>query len=201
LVERKGEGLARKREFDPDEVVEKAMHLFWEKGYSETSVRDLVDATGVAHAGLYAAFDDKEGLYAAALTKYQKLVSETLYAKLLCADAGLAAIREFFGFIKMASKAAPFSNGCMMANTSVEFGDGNDRLNKLVHASLKKLTSAFKNALANAQAAGDLSADRNVDDLAAGLAASFQGLSILARARAPQKIITGAVHAALAQLD
>jgi len=193
--------LARKREFDPDEVVDKAMRLFWEKGYSETSVRDLVDATGVAHAGLYAAFDDKEGLYAAALAKYQKLVSETLYAKLLGTDAGLDAIREFFEFIQTASKTAPFNNGCMMANTSVEFGDSNDHLRKLVHANLRKLTGAFRNALANAQAAGDLSIECDLDHLSAGLAASFQGLSILARARAPQKIITGAVHAALSQLD
>jgi AcrR family transcriptional regulator len=193
--------LARKREFDPDEVVDKAMRLFWEKGYSETSVRDLVDATGVAHAGLYAAFDDKEGLYAAALAKYQKLVSETLYAKLLGTDAGLDAIREFFEFIQTASKTAPFNNGCMMANSSVEFGDSNDHLRKLIHANLRKLTSAFRNALANAQAAGDLSTACNLDHLSAGLAASFQGLSILARARAPQKIITGAVQAALSQLD
>ena len=193
--------MARKREFDPDDVVEKAMHLFWDKGYSETSVRDLVDATGVAHAGLYAAFDDKEGLYTAALAKYQKLVSETLYTKLADDEAGLTDIRKFFEFIRMASKAAPFNNGCMMANTSVEFGDSNDRLSKLVHANLKKLTSAFRNALANAQAAGDLSAECDIDYLSAGLAASFQGLSILARARAPQKIITGAVQAALAQLD
>lgn len=193
--------MARKREFDPDEVVEKAMLLFWEKGYSETSVRDLVEATGVAHAGLYAAFEDKEGLYAATLAKYQTLVSEMLYAKLSAPDAGLDAIREFFGFVQTASKSAPFKNGCMMANTSVEFGDGNEQLRKLVLENLKKLTGAFRNALKNAQSAGDLSIDRDVEHLAAGLAASFQGLSILARARAPQKIITGAVQAALAQLD
>lgn len=176
------------------------MLLFWEKGYSETSVRDLVEATGVAHAGLYAAFEDKEGLYAATLAKYQKLVSEMLYAKLSAPDAGLDAIREFFRFVQTASKSAPFNNGCMMANTSVEFGDGNEHLRKLVLENLKKLTSAFRNALENAQSAGDLPLECDIDDLAAGLAASFQGLSILARARAPQKIITGAVHAALAQL-
>lgn len=193
--------MARKREFDPDEVVEKAMLLFWEKGYSETSVRDLVEATGVAHAGLYAAFEDKEGLYAATLAKYQTLVSEMLYAKLSAPDAGLDAIREFFGFVQTASKSAPFKNGCMMANTSVEFGDGNEQLRKLVLENLKKLTGAFRNALENAQSAGELPIDRDVEHLAAGLAASFQGLSILARARAPQKIITGAVQAALAQLD
>lgn len=177
------------------------MLLFWEKGYSETSVRDLVDATGVAHAGLYAAFEDKEGLYTATLARYQKLVSEVLYAKLSAPDAGLDAIREFFGFVQTASKSAPFKNGCMMANTSVEFGDGNEQIRKLVLENLKKLTGAFRNALENAQSAGDLPIDRDVNHLAAGLAASFQGLSILARARAPQKIITGAVQAALAQLD
>ena len=181
-------------------MVEKALLLFWEKGYAETSVRDLVDATGVAHAGLYAAFEDKEGLYAASLMKYQGLVSEMLYAKLLDADASLASIVEFFEFVLAQSKKAPFSNGCMMANTSVEFGESNERLQKLVLTNLKKLTTAFRNALTGAQENGELSAHHDVDQLAAGLAASFQGLSILARAGAPQKTINGAVRATLAQL-
>lgn len=192
--------MARKREFDPDQLVEKAMLLFWEKGYAETSVRDLVDTTGVAHAGLYAAFEDKEGLYAASLMKYQVLVSEMLYAKLLEPDAGLASVIQFFEFVLAQSKTAPFSNGCMMANTSVEFGQSNERFQKLVLANLKKLTAAFRNALACAQKDGDLGLHHDVDQLAAGLAASFQGLSILARAGAPQKTITGAVRATLAQL-
>jgi TetR/AcrR family transcriptional repressor of nem operon len=192
--------LARKREFDPDTLVEKAMLLFWEKGYAETSVRDLVEATGVAHAGLYAAFEDKEGLYAASLMKYQGMVSEMLYAKLLEPDAGLGTVVEFFEFVLAQSKKAPFSNGCMMANTSVEFGESNERLQKLVLTNLKKLTAAFQNALVVAQEHGELASDHNVDQLAAGLAASFQGLSILARAGAPQKTITGAVSATLAQL-
>lgn len=55
-----GFGLTRIREFDVNDTMDKAMHLFWQKGYVETSVRDLVKYTGVAHAGLYSAFGDKK---------------------------------------------------------------------------------------------------------------------------------------------
>ena len=51
--------MPRVREFDPDVALEKAIQLFWHKGYAETSMRDLVAHTGVAHAGLYSAFGSK----------------------------------------------------------------------------------------------------------------------------------------------
>lgn len=71
--------MTRTREFDVNETLDRAMHLFWKKGYVETSVRDLVEYTGVAHAGLYSAFGDKEGLFKAAVRKYcLKIADEML---------------------------------------------------------------------------------------------------------------------------
>lgn len=176
------------------------MQLFWKKGYAETSVRDLVEATGVAHAGLYTAFEDKEGLYVAALAKYQTLAATMLYSKLTAPDAGLKSIVGFFEFTLAASKGEPFSNGCMMANTSVEFGTSNEKLQKLVLINLEKLSGAFRHALNGAVGKGELASDTKIDQLAASLTATFQGLSVLIRAGAPESTIAGAVAATLTQL-
>ena len=62
--------MARPREYDRDEVLEKAMRVFWAKGYACTSVQDLVTAMGINRGSLYAEFGDKEGLHFAALGRF-----------------------------------------------------------------------------------------------------------------------------------
>ena len=80
--------MARQREFDPDEALDKAMLLFWRKGYDETSVRDPVEFAAVAQAGLYGAFGDKHRLYEAALDRFFQTVPAPLPAELAAPGGG-----------------------------------------------------------------------------------------------------------------
>ena len=70
--------MGRPREFDEDELLEKAMLAFWEKGLQKTSMRELEAKTGVKQVSLYNAFGDKEGLFLAVLDRYADLVLHTL---------------------------------------------------------------------------------------------------------------------------
>lgn len=63
----------RPRSFDRDQVLEKAMHLFWQRGYEGTTLGQLTAAMGIAAPSLYAAFGSKEGLYREALDRYSSL--------------------------------------------------------------------------------------------------------------------------------
>jgi AcrR family transcriptional regulator len=56
--------------FSREEVLEKALPLFWKRGYADTGLKDLEEATGVNKSGLYSEFKDKEDLYLAALRHY-----------------------------------------------------------------------------------------------------------------------------------
>ena len=60
----------RPREFDRDLALQQAMLAFWQHGYEGTSMADLVAATGLASARLYAAFGSKEGLFREAVERY-----------------------------------------------------------------------------------------------------------------------------------
>ena len=62
--------MARPREFDEGAVLDAAVLCFWKQGYEATSVRDLVEHTGIAAASLYNAFGDKRALYEKALDHY-----------------------------------------------------------------------------------------------------------------------------------
>ena len=67
--------MPRPRQFDPEEVLDRSMREFWQRGYRETSVDDLVEATGVRPGSLYHAFSGgKRGLFLQALDRYSKLV-------------------------------------------------------------------------------------------------------------------------------
>lgn len=62
----------RPRSFDTEEAIEKAMVVFWSKGYEGTTIPDLTEAIGINRPSLYAAFGSKEGLFRLALDRYRK---------------------------------------------------------------------------------------------------------------------------------
>lgn len=55
--------MPRPRQFDPEVLLEGAMHIFWEKGYEATSIRDIVEKTGVNQFSIYNVYGDKQGLF------------------------------------------------------------------------------------------------------------------------------------------
>ena len=64
--------MARPREFDIDEALERAMDVFWTKGYDGASLQDLLEAMNIARGSLYKAFQDKHSVYLAALDRYDR---------------------------------------------------------------------------------------------------------------------------------
>ena len=62
--------MARPREFDEDEVLDRAMHVFWAKGYEGTSMADLLSAMGLTNSSLYKAFGSKENLFRRTMERY-----------------------------------------------------------------------------------------------------------------------------------
>jgi len=192
--------MARQREFDADEALDKAMILFWEKGYDETSVRDLVDHTGVAHAGLYSAFGDKEKLFEAALDRYYETVIQPNFSQLMHREAGRDTIIGFFDKLLELSQSSAFRNGCLFCNSITEIGGGNAQIAlrfKNVTALARK---GFVNALKNARAAGDISDDIDIDGVAEYFVTLFQGLAVRARAGASAEELKRAITGGLSIL-
>ena len=64
------------RQFDHDTVVDRAMMLFWRRGYGRTSIQDLEKATRLRRGSLYNTFGDKQGLFVAALKRYETTVGQ-----------------------------------------------------------------------------------------------------------------------------
>jgi AcrR family transcriptional regulator len=64
--------MGRPKNFSREEVLEKAMPVFWKRGFADTSLQDLEQATGVNKSGLYTEFRNKEDLFVACLRHYHE---------------------------------------------------------------------------------------------------------------------------------
>lgn len=107
--------MARPVEYNINEVLDKAMEIFWEKGYESVSMAQLVDYTGLNRGTMYSLFKDKNGLYKDALENYYlKMASKQL--AVLKKYTGKKGIKKFF-------EAFSFDNnfaGCLYTNTIIE---------------------------------------------------------------------------------
>lgn len=108
--------MARPREFDVDQAIDRAMHRFWRDGYVGTSMRDLVAATGVRAGSLHAAFGGKAGIFAAAFARY----GEHFLACIPTGMAGLAGIDEYSERLAALVAKDAEHRGCLIVNTAVE---------------------------------------------------------------------------------
>jgi len=193
--------MPRIREFDPDEALDKAMKVFWQKGYANTSIEDLVSATGVSRYGLYDEFENKHGLFLAALDHYQNAVGGTLFGIVERSGASLTDIRAYFAKLVELSSSEMGKLGCLMANCASEMAPHDEGAAIKVEKFRARLQLGFRNALSNAKAAGELPAQFDVESVADFLTGVMQGLSVIARSRANPKMMANLVEVALSHLQ
>ena len=193
--------MARVREFDSEEALEKALELFWRKGYAETTMRDVVAYTGVAHAGLYSAFGSKRALFMKALLHHRNTTMARLLSNLKLLEAGRAELEQFFETLLHIIKTGDFQNGCFMLNTAIEFGGEDNDIMVNVHAHIEQMVHAFQGALERARERGEVRADLDPRATAEFFVSVFNGTAAFARAREPYERIERSVRTALKELD
>ncbi len=174
--------MARKREFDPAQALDKAMALFWDKGYADTTMDDLVDVTGVSRYGLYGTFGNKRELFTAALDRYAAQMALQRQTALRRPGAGLAEIRRFFDGIVQMVGTPTAKRGCMLCNTATEVAAHDAGIARTVRGHLDDLANAFAQALQNARDNGDLDASVDPARTARCLTGLMQGGAVMIRA-------------------
>src|SRR5579863_6774149 len=112
--------MSRMKDFDENEVINKAIAIFWHKGYNGTSMQDLVDGLGISRSSLYDTYGDKHALFVRALESYRetacnnlsKIISESPTAK-----AGIQRLLEYTIKELVGDKQ---QKGCFLVNAAVE---------------------------------------------------------------------------------
>jgi TetR/AcrR family transcriptional regulator, transcriptional repressor for nem operon len=193
--------MGRPRNFDPEEVLDRSMREFWERGYRDTSVDDIVEATGVRPGSLYNAFPGgKRGLFLKALDRYSKLVVPGKLGALERPGAGLAELRAYFdGLID--DLATPEGRmGCLMVNSTVELAAADSEVGEVVRSHMKRLERSAERALRNAKRRGEVQKTVDPRAKATQLMATGMGLMVVGKTDPGRKVLEAIVDSAFADL-
>jgi AcrR family transcriptional regulator len=169
----------RPRGFDYDEALDRAMHVFWRKGFEGASLNDLTAAMGIQPASLYKAFGNKRTLFEKALARYlagpvafvhDALNEPTAYA---VADRILRRTAEFL-------TEGRSQRGCMTIQAALAGGVEGEPIRRKLIALRVKEQDALRRRFERAKSEGDLPNDADAADLARFVTALFQGMTVQA---------------------
>jgi TetR/AcrR family transcriptional regulator, transcriptional repressor for nem operon len=191
--------MARPREFDEGAVLDAAVLCFWKQGYEATSVRDLVEHTGITAASLYNAFGDKRELYEKALKHYveENIADRIRRCQLL---PPLQAIEAFFEEIVRRSLNDCDRKGCMLVNAALEGAPNDPAFRKVLAKTLVGIERFFQACITAGQADGAVARTLQAETSAQNLLGVLMGIRVLARVRPERSLLEGVAAAALAPL-
>jgi TetR/AcrR family transcriptional repressor of nem operon len=193
--------MARPQEFDFDDVLQNAMLLFWQKGYDDTSIQDLVEATGLNRGSLYNAFGDKAQLFAQVMERYRSLSpARTLAAAPLDASSRQL-IADFLNTLVERAELDPDHKGCLLTNTAAGLYGCNDTMAAWVRETIGHLEDVLTEIIQRGQDRGELSTQQSAKSMAHFLVATAQGLNVMARATPDIQTLKDIVANALRALD
>lgn len=173
--------MARKCNFDRDEKLTQAMELFWQRGYANTAISDLVDALQINRFSLYNTFGDKQNLYYEALDQYLNTVSLPGLSALREDGASLSAIETFLN--QFAALQRKRSCGCFIQNALVEHAGHDDKVLDKGQMLFDELLALLAHAIDNAQRDQQISPAVAPKALAQLILTQLQGMRVLGKAK------------------
>lgn len=124
--------MARNVEFNEEEAIQKAMEVFWEKGYSGTSLRDLTDAMKINSSSLYNTIGDKQELFVRCVKHYTAIRKKDLQKRMSSAASPLTILVDYIN--DAVNVILSEANGCMAVKTAFELGGNDNRVKDILKA-------------------------------------------------------------------
>jgi len=189
--------MARTREFDMGDVLDRAMAVFWRQGFAAASMSDIYAATGLKPGSLYAAFGDKDGLFRRCFETY----AEHFRATLPHGKTGLQAIGAWLRVQARLAAEDPERKGCLIVNTVAERAQHSEAAKALAAGRLQEIRDFFRLHLGLAEAAGSLAPNLSVEIEADALTGAVVAIMSLGRAGADRRAIDNVAASAFARLQ
>jgi TetR/AcrR family transcriptional repressor of nem operon len=167
--------------FDEDEAIDKAMHVFWEKGFEPASMADLIAGIGITRGSLYNAFGGKEQLFVKALKKYDRDYRRALLAEMEALDDPKRAIAALFDQIVAETAADRRKKGCFLVNTASEIETHGGEVDRIVRGGLREIEAFFRRSIEVAQVRKQLPSSLDPEATAKGLMAMVVAIRLLGR--------------------
>ena len=193
--------MPRHAEYDRDTVVAEATAVFWERGYTQTSIGDLVAATGLQPGSLYAAFGNKKGLFLEVIDQYNRDFIGKIRRLRMDSSPALPKIRKLLQQIVDEAAEGRAENGCLTVNALLEMSQHDADIADRLHAYNAKLRKAFAWLVKDAQSEGDVVAGQDPNELAAFVMNNIWGMRVMCKSRPDRASLEAIVTGVLAALQ
>ncbi len=190
----------RPREFDIEDAVRDAMHVFWTRGYHATSLTDLLAATGLSRGSLYKAFGDKRSLFLKALDCYAEAGLEELGRTLAMPGSVKQAIRNALTIYVPLSAGDTGRRGCMVMATAAEMLPHDPEVSARVQDVFRRIQGLLADAVRRGQDTREILVVQDARDVARFLVCQIEGMRLLGKVGAARKDMSAVVEAAMRSL-
>ena len=171
------------KRFNIEETLTRAMQTFWSHGYEATSMQDLVNATGVNRASLYATYGDKRELFLTALKKYDREIRRRMLTELSNETNTSQAIASVFDKFIDQTRAVQENWGCFLVNTALELAPHDSDIAGMVNTAQDEIEAFFLAMIRKGQEAGEFNSEADAEQLAHQVLASLLGMLVMIRSR------------------
>jgi len=172
--------MGRNKVVSENDILDRATETFRRHGYHAVSIKDLEQATGVRSGSLYHAYEDKDGIFRAALNHYNDRVIRHRLARYVSETDGLKGLKRLF--LSLLDKSECDPDGCLLTNAAVEFGAHEAVGRTGVRQGFELLWDGFTKAVHHDFKAGRLRQGLRPEAVTWKLMTLYQGLLVLIRA-------------------
>ncbi|NNL65975.1 MAG: TetR/AcrR family transcriptional regulator [Myxococcales bacterium] len=191
----------RPRSFDELDVLERAMEIFWQRGYEAVGMADLCQAMGLSRQSLYGAFGNKRGLFIRCVEHYRTTRLSQALALLEREEASLLdRVRSVVGFFETLALDTR-CRGCFVANTLVEMGPHDPEIERLLAETIELLRGSIETTLREARASGELAPGKDPVRLSYALMNAIFGLAVTGKLQLPDAAVHEIYAGTLSILD
>ena len=188
------------KQFDRTEVLDRAMQLFWEKGYEATGLSELTQRMGIGRQSLYDTFGDKRSLFLEALDHYAGTRMSRVSDLLKAPGSPLRNIRRVLAFYEQHCTSGN-GLGCLIVNTMAESGGMDQSFEHPLKSKMKGIESMFREAFDNAKEAGEIEEDADTLALARAMCALAWGVTLMGRVGASKAMVRDAIRMNMRIID
>ena len=176
--------MARTKNYIEEEVIEKAMNLFWRNGYETTSTRMLEKEMGINQFSIYSSFGSKQGVFLESIKCYEKKIKD-IKNKLKSSTDCIGGIKQYFyDFIAFSAENGS-NNGCMITNAAMEL---NEQADPLLMNEVVEFTGRIRNAFLENLMLDKTKSEETLEREANYLIGAMMGLSVATKVFSPKQL-------------
>ena len=193
--------MARTKEFDEIDVLNKAVNLFWCKGFNGTSAQDLVDALGISRSSLYDTFGDKRNIFLKSLQLYRQNMAGKMIEFIDTSENIEKTLKDIFKIAATEAIEDKLSKGCFMVNSTIELAPHDKEVAEIVNQNMQDVEDALCRAIKKGQDAGVFSRSQTARALARFLFNNISGIRVASKSGSDKKVYDDIVKVALSVLS